>query len=230
VAERFSINTPRGDAVSAFEYAADGRKLGATFILAHGAGAPQSSPWIVQAARGLAQRGVDVITFNFLYMEQRKKAPDKAELLEGTYTAVVKAVRERPAFGSNRLFIGGKSMGGRMASHIASKWDEAEGGPGGKLSGLIFFGYPLHPPGKPQQQRSAHLPLIRARMLFIQGTRDAFGTPDELQPVLDGLPVAATLSVVDGGDHSFSVPKSAPVKQAQVNESILDTAVEWMRK
>ena len=216
--------------MSAFEYPAEGSALGVTMILGHGAGAPQSSPWVVQTARGLAKRGVAVVTFNFLYMELKKRTPDKTDLLEGTYTAVVKAVRARPSFGSHRLFIGGKSMGGRMASNIASKWTEADGGPGGTLAGLIFFGYPLHPPGKPDQLRAAHLPAITARMLFIQGTRDAFGTPDELRPILDTLPAKATLNIVEGGDHSFNVPKSGPVKQAQVDDMILDRAVEWIRK
>jgi predicted alpha/beta-hydrolase family hydrolase len=230
VADKFSIDTPRDAAVTAFEYPAEGKPLGATLILAHGAGAPQSHPWIVKAARGLAKRGVAVVTFNFLYMEQRKKAPDRTELLEGTYIAAVKAVRARSSLSANRLFIGGKSMGGRMALHIASKWSEAEGGPGGALEGLIFFGYPLHPPGKPEQQRSAHLPSIRARMLFIQGTRDAFGTPEELRPILDSLPAKTTLSVVEGGDHSFNVPKSGPLKQADVDDAILDAAVEFIGK
>jgi uncharacterized protein len=227
------VETPRGGpdgSVSAFEYPAEGDSRKATLILGHGAGAPQSSPWMVQTARGLAARGITVVTFNFLYTELRKRAPDKTDLLEGTYTAVVKAVRARPSFGSNRLFIGGKSMGGRMASNIAAKWTEAEGGPDGKLAGLIFFGYPLHPPGKPDQLRAAHLPYIKAPMLFIQGTRDAFGSPDELRPILETLPAKATINPIEGGDHSFSVPKSAPVKQAQVDQMILDIAADWIRK
>jgi uncharacterized protein len=229
-AEKFSIETPRDTAVSAFEYPAEGTAVGATMILAHGAGAPQAHPWMVKTARGLARRGITVVTFNFIYTELRKKAPDRTEVLEATYTAVVKAVRARGALGKNRLFIGGKSMGGRMASHIASKWDEAEGGPGGALDGLIFFGYPLHPPGKPEQMRTAHLPSIRAKMLFIQGTRDAFGTPEELQPILDKLPAKTTVSVVEGGDHSFNVPKSGAVKQPEVDEGILDIAAKFIGK
>jgi predicted alpha/beta-hydrolase family hydrolase len=234
VAEQFSIRIPRAkgqDAtVSALEYHAEGAALGATLILGHGAGAPQSSKWMVQTARGLAARGVDVETFNFLYKEEGRNAPDRTEVLEATYTARVRGVGQRPATGSNRLFIGGKSMGGRMASHIASKWDEAAGGPGGPLAGLVFFGYPLHPPGKPEQLRAAHLPSVRAPMLFIQGTRDAFGTPEELRPILAGLPVAATLSVVQGGDHSFTVPKSGPVKQPEIDAGVLDTVRHWIEQ
>jgi uncharacterized protein len=234
VAEQFTIQVPRAkgpDAtVSALEYHAEDRALGATLILGHGAGAPQSSKWMVQTARSLAARGLDVVTFNFSYMEEGRKAPDRTEVLEATYTAAIQAVRKRPAFGSHRLFIGGKSMGGRMASHVASKWDPAAGGPGGPLAGLVFFGYPLHPPGKPEQPRTAHLPAVRAPMLFIQGTRDAFGTPDELRPILAGLPVTATLSTVEGGDHSFTVPKSGPVKQPQIDAGVIDTVIQWMER
>jgi predicted alpha/beta-hydrolase family hydrolase len=223
------VNLANGpiDAVSALEYAAEGTRAGATLILGHGAGAPQSSGWMVQSARGLAARGIDVVTFNFPYSERRKGAPDKADVLEATYIATIQTVRARRTLASNRLFIGGKSMGGRMASHVASRWDEPAG-PGGALAGLIFFGYPLHPPGKPQQLRSAHLPLVQAPMLFIQGSRDAFGTADELQPLLATLPAKATLHVIAGGDHSFKVPKSGPVKQPQIDADILDTAARWI--
>lgn len=229
MAEPFKVHLTTGpaDAVSALEYLAEGTRAAATLILGHGAGAPQSSAWMTQTARGLATRGIDVVTFNFPYSELRKSVPDRTEVLEATYVATIQAVRARPALAANRLFIGGKSMGGRMASHVASKWEEPAG-PGGPLAGLIFFGYPLHPPGKPQQQRSVHLPLIKAPMLFIQGSRDAFGSADELQAVLANLPAKAMLAVVDGGDHSFKVPKSGPVKQPQIEQDILDTAARWI--
>jgi predicted alpha/beta-hydrolase family hydrolase len=234
VAEQFMIQVPRAKgpaaSVSAREYPAAAPALGATLILGHGAGAPQSSRWMVQTAHNLATRGLDVVTFNFSYTEEGRKVPDRTEVLEATYIAVIQAVRQRPSFGSNWLFIGGKSMGGRMASHVASKWDKAAGGPGGPLAGLVFFGYPLHPPGKPDQLRDAHLPAVRAPMLFLQGTRDAFGTPVELGPVLAKLPVAATLSVVEGGDHSFTVAKSWPVKQPQIDAGVTDAVIAWIKQ
>jgi predicted alpha/beta-hydrolase family hydrolase len=226
VAERFTIDTPRGETVSALEYRAEGDPLGATLILGHGAGAPHVSKWMVQTARGLAARGVDVVTFNFPYMELRKHVPDRAEVLEAAFRAAIQAVRQRPAFGSNRLFLGGKSMGGRMASHVASTWDDQRDG--GPLAGLVFLGYPLHPPGKPQQLRSAHLPQIRVPMLFIQGSRDAFGTPGELRPILAELPASATLTVIEGGDHSFAVPKSSATPQSQIDEDMLQAVAGFI--
>jgi predicted alpha/beta-hydrolase family hydrolase len=225
VAERFSVSLPDGpiEAVPALEYVAEGQDLHATLILGHGAGAPQQSPWMVQIARRLAARGVTVVTFNFPYAERRKSAPDKTEVLEATWTATIRAVRARqPARNRPRLFIGGKSMGGRIASHVAAAWDTSLG----ELAGLIFFGYPLHPPGRPDQLRSAHLPRITAPMLFIQGARDSFGTPDELQPILASLP-SATLVPIEGGDHSLKVSKVA-AKQAAVDAFVLDTAIDWI--
>jgi uncharacterized protein len=229
VAERFSVKLTNGpiDAVSALEYPAEGTRTGATLIVGHGAGAPQSSRWMVQAARGLASRGIDAVTFNFPYTEQGKSVPDRAPVLEATWTAVIQTVRGRPGLKANRLFIGGKSMGGRMASHVAAAWDQPAG-PGGALAGLIFFGYPLHAPGKPEQPRIEHLPRITVPILCIQGSRDAFGTPDELRPILASLRVDATLSVIEGGDHSFTVPKSAPVKQPQIDAGVLDTVTHWI--
>lgn len=229
MAERFSVKLTSGpiDAVSALEYPAEGTRVGATLIVGHGAGAPQSSRWMVQTARGLAARGIDAVTFNFPYTEKGKSVPDKAPVLEATFTAVIQTIRARPVLKANRLFIGGKSMGGRMASHVAAAWNDPAG-PGGALAGLVFFGYPLHPPGKPQQLRVEHLPRIAVPILCIQGSRDAFGTPDELRPILDGLSVDATLSVIEGGDHSFTVPKSALLKQPQVDAGVLDTVARWI--
>jgi predicted alpha/beta-hydrolase family hydrolase len=112
-------------------------------------------------------------------------------------------------------------MGGRIASHVASQ------GSAGPLQGLVFLGYPLHPPGKPEQRRDAHLPAIQEPMLFVQGTRDAFGGAAEIQALLPLLP-RATVHEIAGGDHSFKVP-GGKTKQEPVFNSILDTAAEWMR-
>src|SRR5262249_51710775 len=155
--------------------------------------------------------------------ELKKAAPDKPEVLEATWVAVIQAMRERPSFRKHSLFIGGKSMGGRIASHVASFWDEPNG-PGGALAGLIFFGYPLHPPGRPNKWLWAPLPQVKAPMLFIQGARDTFGTSDELEPVLKPIKTA-TLSIVEGGDHSLRASKS-PAKQAEVEARILTTAID----
>jgi predicted alpha/beta-hydrolase family hydrolase len=118
--------------------------------------------------------------------------------------------------------IGGKSMGGRIASQIAAAGEDG-------VAGLVFLGYPLHPPGRPDKLRSEHLGRIRAPMLFVQGSRDAFGTPDELRAALAGAKAAAELLVVDGGDHSFKVPKRGALSQDQVYDGVLDEIVRWLQ-
>jgi predicted alpha/beta-hydrolase family hydrolase len=114
-------------------------------------------------------------------------------------------------------------MGGRIASQVAAKLSI-------DLLGLVFLGYPLHPPGKPEQLRSKHLPRVRAPILFVQGSRDAFGTPEELGPVINGLEGRADLFIIDGGDHSFKVAKKAGIPQQQVYASILDHVTDWLRR
>src|SRR5262249_11655296 len=154
------------------------------------------SPWMVQFAQALAALGLDVVTFNFLYTEQKRHAPDRRPILDGCYRAVIDSVRKQLPAGRS-LFIGGKSMGGRIATHVAA--DD----PRLPIDGIVLLGSPLHPPGRPDQRRDAHLPAIAHPMLFVQGSRDTFGTPGELKPVIDALAPRATLHVVEGGDHSF---------------------------
>jgi predicted alpha/beta-hydrolase family hydrolase len=163
---------------------------------------------MVKVARALSARDLDVFTFNFLYAERKKKVPDKKDVLEATWRAALRAVASRAAPGP--LFAGGKSMGARIATQVAAA-DGSAPPAGPELSGLVLLGYPLHPPGKPEQLRSAHLPQVRVPMLFVQGSRDAFGTPAELEPVVRGLATGTRLFVVDGGDHSLAVPKSRGV-------------------
>jgi predicted alpha/beta-hydrolase family hydrolase len=188
----------------------------AAIVVAHGAGAGQTSPFLVRTARGLAARRVSCATFDFAYMEARRRAPDPAPVLEGRWHEAIEAAKR--SFQGLPLFIGGKSMGGRIASHVA-----AQGGDG--IAGLVFLGYPLHPPGKPQQRRDAHLPQIREPMLFVQGTRDPFGTADEIRALVPKLQ-RATLHEVHGGDHSFKVGKG----QGDPIEGILDFVADWVRR
>lgn len=194
----------QGATTSGRVYGASGRSR-AALLLGHGAGAPQSHPWMVTVARTLSARGLDAVTFNFLYAEASRRAPDRNDLLEATFRAAVAAVRTRNDVGHARLFIGGKSMGGRIATQVAAA-DEA-GALG--VAGLVLLGYPLHPPGRPEQLRAAHLPKVRVPMLFVQGSRDAFGTPSELVPILSKLGPVARLFVVEGGDHSLAMPKKS---------------------
>jgi len=204
-----------GDHVStAVVYAVEGVPT-AALVLAHGAGAPQSHPWMVAMAEAIATRGIEVVTFNFLYTEAKRRVPDRPPVLEATWRSAIEAVRALSD--GRRLFIGGKSMGGRMATQVAAQ-------EGVDVAGLVLLGYPLHPPGKPQQPRTAHLPRVRAPMLFVQGSRDPFGGPEELAPHLVGLAPGTRLFAVEGGDHSLVRPKrsgeSPAATKARVAEAI----------
>jgi uncharacterized protein len=190
----------------------------AALVVGHGAGAGQKSPFMVRVARGLSARGIGTATFDFPYMKARRSVPDRAPVLEASWREAIAAARRE--FGRLPLFIGGKSMGGRMASHVA-----AQGEP---VRGLVFFGYPLHAPGKPDQKRDAHLPQIASPMLFVQGTRDPFGTTDEIRKLLPSLQ-RATIYEVTGGDHSLKV-SSAKAKQDEAMERVLDAVAEWIKK
>jgi predicted alpha/beta-hydrolase family hydrolase len=194
----------------------------ATLILAHGAGAPQSSAFMVAFAQGLARRGCHAVTFNFPYTEQGRRLPDRAPTLEACFRDVITAIRARTDLAAAPLVIGGKSMGGRMASHLAAQGVA-------DLAGLVVLGYPLHPPGRPEQLRAEHLARIRQPMLIVQGSRDAFGTPEELRPVLAPLAATATLQVVEGGDHSFKIPKRGPSTQQEAFERVQDEIARWIR-
>lgn len=212
--------TAAGGRTTARRYPADGSATsGVNLVLAHGAGAPQSHPWMVSMARTLAARGISVVTFNFLYTEAKRRAPDRNDVLEATWLAALEAVRARSA-GKGPLFIGGKSMGGRIATQVAAR-------PEVDVDGLVLLGYPLHPPGKPAQLRTAHLPRVRAPMLFVQGSRDAFGTREEMEPVVSGLSPGSRLFVVEGGDHSLVVPKSKGISLADTMARVADEVARF---
>lgn len=193
-----------------------------TLILAHGAGAGQRHPFMVGFARGLSDRGHNVVTFNFLYMQQHRRVPDRMPQLVTCYQAVIAAARQHVASARDRLFIGGKSMGGRAATHAAA--DD----PALSIEGIVLLGYPLHPPGRPDQLRDAHLPRVGRPMLFVQGSRDTFGTPVELKPIIEKLTPRPTLHEVAGGDHSFKVSGRDAKKQAAVYGEIQDAIAEWV--
>jgi uncharacterized protein len=187
----------------------------ALLVLAHGAGAGQQHPFMASMARLLSAKGVSVVTFDFPYMRERRKVPDRAPVLEAAFREVIDAAREWA--NGLPLVIGGKSMGGRMATHLG-----AQGVDG--LKGIVVFGYPLHPPGKPDQPRVAHLPSITVPVLIIQGERDTFGTPDELRPVIKTMTAQVTLHVVTTGDHSLSVRSQ---KRDDTLADVADAVVGW---
>jgi predicted alpha/beta-hydrolase family hydrolase len=192
-------------------------------IVAHGAGAGQHSAWIVAFATAMAEQGVDAVTFNFPYTEQQRRLPDRAPVLERCYRAVVDATRLQVPSARDALFIGGKSMGGRMSTHIAAA------DPALRVLGLVLLGYPLHPPGQPEKRRDEHLLSIGRPMLVVQGSRDTFGTEEEIRPVFERLSPPADLLLIDGGDHSFKVPRSGRAGQAAIDAEIQQRVVAWMR-
>ena len=227
-ASPFTVTLPSGDTVSALAYPAarEVPPTGTTIILAHGAGAPQTHPFMTAFARLLSARGIDVVTFNFLYMERGRRVPDPKARLEACYRAVIAAARARAGDGERRMVIGGKSMGGRIATQVAAAEAEAGGSEAG-VDGLVLLGYPLHPPGRPDKPRTAHLPSVAAPMLFVQGERDAFGTPDELRPVLATC-TDADLVTVEGADHSFKMRGKDAPRAEGVYETVIGKIVGWM--
>lgn len=190
----------------------------AALVLAHGAGAGQMSQFMVRAAQALAARGITTATFDFPYITARRKVPDRAPVLEAAWRDAIDAARGQLA--DLPLFIGGKSMGGRIASHVAAQ------GEIGRVAGLVFLGYPLHPPGKPDQRRDAHLPAVSEPMLFVQGGQDTFGTAGEIAALLPSLQ-RATLHEIAGGDHSFKVP-GGQAKQEPAFQEVIDTVAAWV--
>lgn len=178
-------------------------------------------------ASGLAGRGITVVTFNFPYMEKKRRTPDRAPVLEDTFRRAVAAALEHKQVKASKLFLGGKSMGGRMASMLLaeSELDAAVE----RVSGLVLLGYPLHPPGKPDQPRTAHLPALRVPVLLVQGTRDAFGTREEVEPIFRALPTRVDFEFIDGGDHGFAVPRSRGLSEADVLESVCERVAGWLR-
>jgi len=171
---------------------------------------------MVSVARGLAGRGIDVVTFDFPYMRVGRRVPDRAPVLESAFREAIAGARAWSPAG--RLFIGGKSMGGRMATHLGAAGLDG-------LCGIVALGYPLHPPGRPEKPRSAHLPAIAVPVLIVQGERDTFGTPDELAPVVETMTAPVRLHVVTGGDHSLAVRGA---RRGDVPVEVLDVVAAWM--
>lgn len=197
-------------------YPAAGSPMGALFVFAHGAGAGQRHPFMAGYAAALAAAGVDVVTFDFPYMAQGRRLPDKAPVLEQSFCDAIADAQS--AFGGRRLFVGGKSMGGRIATHLAVQ-------PALALHGVVTLGYPLHPPGKPEQLRIAHFPQMRAPWLIVQGESDTFGTPCELEAELGAVKAPVTLHVIAGGDHSLGVKGRAP---DQIRGEVIGRMTSWM--
>jgi uncharacterized protein len=190
-------------------------------VLAHGAGGGMEHPFMEALAKDLALRDVSTLRYQFPYMERGDKRPDSPPLCHATVRAAAAAARERLA--QLRLIAGGKSFGGRMTSQAQAKMPL----PG--VRGLVFFGFPLHPAGKPSTERAAHLSQISVPMLFVQGTRDTLADQTLLRPLVESLP-PATLEAIEGADHSFHVPARSGRIDAQVRAAMVDTFLAWSAK
>jgi uncharacterized protein len=224
-ARRIRLAITPTEHVTAIVYPAPNNRLRLALVLAHGAGGNQTSKFMVDVAQALAARGIDTITFNFLYSESGKGIPDRNDKLEMCYRKIIEAYHQG-ALGKNadnKLVIGGKSMGGRIASQVAA-------GNAAGIAGLVLLGYPLHPLGRPDKLRSKHLPAIEVPMLFVQGSRDTFGTPEELRPIIRNLKAPVDLCVIEGGDHSFKVPKRGSPPQDEVYKGLFDRIEGWLAR
>jgi predicted alpha/beta-hydrolase family hydrolase len=187
-------------------------------ILAPGAGGNRLTPLLVRLADALGGSGRCGLVYNFPYTEARRRIPDRADVLEGTVRSAGEFARQE--LGARRVVLGGKSMGGRIASQVV-----AQGAP---ADALVFLGYPLHPPGRPEKRRDTHLPSVPCPMLFVQGTRDAFARWDLLEEVLGRLGDKATLHRIEDGDHSFAVPRRTGRSKADVEEELRRAVVGWL--
>ena len=195
---------------------ADARWL---LVLAHGAGAGMTHPFLEKLARELASVGVATFRYQFPYMEQRRRVPDPPSVATTTVASAVRAAAKAAA--GLPLVAGGKSFGGRMSSQAASL------GLLDGVKGLVFFGFPLHPPNKPSTKRAEHLARVRIPMLFFQGTRDTLADLNLLRPICADLGPRATLHIIETADHSFHVLKSAGKTDSNVMRELAQTTASW---
>src|SRR6266704_2582843 len=192
----------------------------ACYVMAHGAGAGMAHPFMASAANGLAERGIATLRYQFPYMEQRSKRPDTPKLAQATVRAAVAEASRR--MGELPLFAGGKSFGGRMTAQAQAE------APLAAVRGLVFLGFPLHPAGKPSDERAKHLFDVQIPMLFLQGTRDQLADLQLLQPLAGQIGARATVKLFDDADHSFHVPARTGRKDSEVMTELLDALAGWI--
>ena len=213
---RVRVGETTGDVSALLVRPADARLL---YVLAHGAGAGMRHPFLETISQRLAEREIATLRYQFPYMEQRARRPDPPPVAAAAVrAAVMEAARAAPGL---PLLAGGKSFGGRMTSTAQA------GEPLAGVRGLVFLGFPLHPPGRPGNERAEHLTQVQIPMLFLQGTRDDFADLKLLRPVVKRLGTRATLHLVDGGDHSFKVLKKSGRTEADVMTELVGAIVEW---
>jgi len=194
----------------------------ACYVMAHGAGAGMTHAFMASFANDLGERDIATLRYQFPYMERGSRRPDSPKLAQATVrAAVVEAARLLPKLA---LFAGGKSFGGRMTSQAQAA------SPLAGVRGLVFVGFPLHPPGKPADERGAHLFDVQIPMLFLQGSRDEFAELSLLQNLVAKLGARASLELFDEADHSFHVPARTAKKDPQIRAEMADAMAEWMVK
>ncbi len=201
--------------VTVIDTPAEGEPAGWRFVYAPGAGSHVNDLFGTYACRTLAACGVAASRFQFPYQEAGSRRPDRPPVLQDTWRSVLAAVREQDI----KTVIGGRSMGGRIASLIVSA--------GAEVDGLAVFAYPLHPPGQPEKARTEHLPAIAVPTLFCSGTRDTFGTPEEIAAAA-GLISNSTVHVLDGADHGFAVLKRSGRARQEVFAEAVDALLAWV--
>ncbi len=187
-------------------------------VLAHGAGADMNHQYMAYFADKLGSADLAVARFNFRYTDEGRRSPDKQPVLEDTYRGAVQQVIDERSPSS--LFLGGKSMGGRIGSHIVAGGTQADG--------LVYLGYPLHPPGRPERIRDAHLGDIKAPQLFVEGTRDPFCPLETLAEVIGKRRLKADVVVIDDGDHSLKVRKSSGRSTEQAWDEAIEAIATWI--
>ena len=192
-------------------------------VFGHGAGAGMKHPFMGMVSNYLADEGIATLRYNFPYTEKKIKRPDPAPILMETVRSAVRIALEYA--GDIPILAGGKSMGGRMTSMAASNSDKVGME---KVKGIVFFGFPLHAPGKPSNERAEHLYSIKIPMLFLQGTKDKLADLTLLKPVIKKLGNKATIHIIEGADHSFHLPKSAGKSDEEVLKELAKKVVEWL--
>ncbi|MBI2964727.1 MAG: dienelactone hydrolase family protein [Chloroflexi bacterium] len=214
--ETFRIQMDGSQSVTATRVRPDGEPAGWTFIYAPGAGSNIHDPFGRKLSAQFAAKGIEVIRFQFPYAEAKRRLPDRTPVLEATWTAAISQSR-RP---DTKLAVGGRSMGGRIASQVVAGGEEVDA--------LILFAYPLHPPDQPGNLRTKHLPDIAAPTLFISGTQDEFGTPDELATAI-ALVRGARLHRLEGANHGFGPVKGIGRAKEDIEEEALGAAMEFLQ-
>jgi len=211
-ARELRIDVPGAGSVTAVR--SDAARATWTFTYAPGAGANVRDPFGAFAAEHLPREGVSVLRFQFPYMEAGRRSPDRPAVLEATWRAVLAALPR-----GGRVVAGGRSMGGRIASQVVAA--------GERVDALCLFAYPLHPPGRPDQARIEHLPLIRVPALFCSGTNDAFGAPEELREAAR-LVRRSRVHLLEGADHGFAVRKTSGRTREDVWGEALAALTAWL--